>query len=146
MSKKTPLQPHQNPRQKCVTGHLPYPTQEAAQRACDEHARDERRHGVAGKAWKRLNVFKCRTCPAFHVGHSKKSLMAKPVEEALPENVQQQTPEDVQRRQVFMAREARRHFERAAARYRQLAKSGGLDADYYDSLAYAMLEAMRHCR
>jgi len=139
---KKPLPPSQNLRMKCPTGHIPYQTQEAAQRACDEHVRDARRHGLEGKSWRRLNTYKCYKCRMWHVGHSKQRLMEK-IEEPLPVVVAQQTPEEKRLREIYMAKEARRHFVRAAERYRLLAKAGGPDAEYNDSMYHAMRMALR---
>jgi hypothetical protein len=121
--KKNDQLPQNNARLKCPTGHIPYPTQETAQHACDEHIADAKRHGAEGKAWKRLNVYKCWTCGCWHVGHAKQSWPERKAAEPQPKPL---SPGQARRREERERKEAERHQRRAQ-----------VFADYRENIAYA---------
>lgn len=108
---------------KCPTGHIAYPTQEAVQRACDVHVQDAKQHGAEGKSWKRLNVFLCRACTQWHVGHAKQSW---PEKQSAAPAAQPLTAGQLRRKEEHERKEAARHQQRAQA-----------FADYRENMDYA---------
>lgn len=54
----------------CVTGKIPYPSADVAQATIDDMKR--RGHRGGRKRDKLLQVYQCRSCPALHIGHTKR--------------------------------------------------------------------------
>ena len=51
---------------RCPTGKVPHPTQESAQWHIDDLIRQKK---APPKSRRRLNVYMCRHCGSYHVGH-----------------------------------------------------------------------------
>src|SRR6266849_2033998 len=120
--------PPVNARQKCKTGHIPYADRMAAQAACEEHIADAKRNGLQGKSWKRLNIYRCRLCGNWHVGHAKEKLP-----DWRKERQEQQAAQQPKHLTEGQARRKAEHERKKAERHAQRAK---LFEDYAENLRY----------
>jgi hypothetical protein len=107
-------------------GHKLYATRALAEDAMAKTIAQEKSHGRHGKSHKRLNVFHCRECGQYHVGHGKQSWPVN--KQAEPK---QPSPGQLRRQLAHEQKEAARHAKRAA-----------LFSDYIENqrIAYAELD------
>jgi len=104
--------------QRCpVHGSVCHKTKQAAEVALAGHVGAAKDSGVEGKAWKRLNVYRCRETETWHVGHAKEKLpdwRKARQERRAAQQPKPLTPGQLRRKIEHAEKERARHTERAA--------------------------------